>query len=1095
MQERNRSKLSADEELASRRARVSRSESGAVLLERYSVADFFFVRSPLHSFDRLTSWSSSAVDTPRLAGGWFERRQLLVAELRAEFQKPALLEAMFFASSDLEQLISNSSQQLELSPQLLRTLTRYFMRAAGRETPFGSFAGLSLGRIAEPTCLELGEPVSQRHATSVSARHIDQLMLKLVERKGVLDDVRYEPNATLTLIGARYRFARSETPFAPNRPAEDSVTEVVSTPSIDWVLRRARSGATLEELADGLARERLPPPRRALQFVRTLRDLGLLVPTLQPTATGERPLSQAVANIGQIARLSTLARSLASVRKTLADADAAGLGNGLNLYRSVVTKLSRDAKLPLNRHVLQSELLKPAPKLAMSERLAHQFLSAASLIQRTSPKPREAELEQFRLRFVERYESRWVRITEALDSDVGVGFGDTDASATDAFIAGKVRTASAPSEPPFDGFDQSRLSLLHRAIAGGKSVCELDRRYFESLPSSPSPSFPESFSVVARVAQEADGRLLVVAPTVWGSPASLLGRFCAADEQLSSVLRLHLANEQGLVGEALLADVAYYPSDEAANIVVRPVLRGWEIPYRGKSGAPADRQIHLDDLYVTVVEDRVILYSRQHQKQVKIRIANAHNVAHHSLLPIYRFFGALEADDIGLARHWSWGALASSDFLPRVVHRDIVLSLASWRLGPLELEPITSLAGEKAFVALQQLRKTRGLPRWLSRVEGDQRLPVDLDNELSVEELLHEARQQPNLVLDELFPGPDSLPLRSAEAKFAGEFVVPFLRRESVASDPWQQTVTSAFDLVSERRHPPGSAWLYAKIYAPRTELEAILRLIQTEVVELLRNSAFRRWFFLPFADPNHHLRVRFHGSPSKLQKTVLPRLQRALEPLIASGVIWRFQLDTYEQEVERYGGPMGVQLAESVFFADSEATYQLLDVCGRDDELRWQCALLGIDRLLRDFGFDLARRAEFAQAGNEGYIREVDPTVETRRAIGLEYRQHTQLLARMLWQSAAKAKGVWRTILEVFEQRSTLLVPVLGEVQKAVLAGQIQASVDGLAHSFAHMHAVRLLGPTARSFELVLYDFLKRQYRARVARGGGDDVTSSSRG
>jgi hypothetical protein len=44
-------------------------------------------------------------------------------------------------------------------------------------------------------------------------------------------------------------------------------------------------------------------------------------------------------------------------------------------------------------------------------------------------------------------------------------------------------------------------------------------------------------------------------------------------------------------------------------------------------------------------------------------------------------------------------------------------------------------------------------------------------------------------------------------------------------------------------------------------------------------------------------------------------------------------------------------------------------------------------------------------------------------------------------------------------------------------------AEVEELLHSYAHMHAIRVLGDSARWYELVAYDFLRRLYATEAAR------------
>ena len=56
------------------------------------------------------------------------------------------------------------------------------------------------------------------------------------------------------------------------------------------------------------------------------------------------------------------------------------------------------------------------------------------------------------------------------------------------------------------------------------------------------------------------------------------------------------------------------------------------------------------------------------------------------------------------------------------------------------------------------------------------------------------------------------------------------------------------------------------------------------------------------------------------------------LAPLHRERLLWKVQLDTYERETERYGGPDGIELAERLFHADSEAVLDTLDTLSGDE-------------------------------------------------------------------------------------------------------------------------------------------------------------------
>ena len=192
------------------------------------------------------------------------------------------------------------------------------------------------------------------------------------------------------------------------------------------------------------------------------------------------------------------------------------------------------------------------------------------------------------------------------------------------------------------------------------------------------------------------------------------------------------------------------------------------------------------------------------------------------------------------------------------------------------------------------------------------------------------------------------------------------------------------------RSFPPGSEWLYAKLYAGPATLDQLLRDVIRPIVEAVsRTGAVDRWFFVRYGDPDWHLRVRFHGQPARLHDEVLPALQAAAAPLLDDGRLWRFQLDTYEREVERYGGIEGIELAERLFHADSEAVLALAGRLSEDarGDVRWRLALLGMDRLLADLGFDLDTRRRVIRQARDTFAAEFHADASFRHQLGAKFR------------------------------------------------------------------------------------------------------------
>ena len=104
-------------------------------------------------------------------------------------------------------------------------------------------------------------------------------------------------------------------------------------------------------------------------------------------------------------------------------------------------------------------------------------------------------------------------------------------------------------------------------------------------------------------------------------------------------------------------------------------------------------------------------------------------------------------------------------------------------------------------------------------------------------------------------------------------------------------------------------------------------------------------------------------NEPAWLYGELLPKLSEHARAMLDDDRMWRLQLDTYEREVERYGGAVGIELAERLFCADSACTLDILGMITGDAgaDARWRLALRGIDQLLDDLGLALVDKDRLA--------------------------------------------------------------------------------------------------------------------------------------
>ncbi|MGD8430871.1 MAG: lantibiotic dehydratase, partial [Ectothiorhodospiraceae bacterium] len=125
---------------------------------------FFVLRTPLLPFAELEAWSgelrypqSRAREGADLESDIESDRQMLRRRLRPLLDSAPVRQAVYIASPSLAESLSAwlESPDAGRGGKAESSLVSYLMRMAGRATPFGLFAGCSIGRIGARSQLAL----------------------------------------------------------------------------------------------------------------------------------------------------------------------------------------------------------------------------------------------------------------------------------------------------------------------------------------------------------------------------------------------------------------------------------------------------------------------------------------------------------------------------------------------------------------------------------------------------------------------------------------------------------------------------------------------------------------------------------------------------------------------------------------------------------------------------------------------------------------------------------------------------------------------------------------------------------------------------
>jgi thiopeptide-type bacteriocin biosynthesis protein len=151
----------------------------------------------------------------------------------------------------------------------------------------------------------------------------------------------------------------------------------------------------------------------------------------------------------------------------------------------------------------------------------------------------------------------------------------------------------------------------------------------------------------------------------------------------------------------------------------------------------------------------------------------------------------------------------------------------------------------------------------------------------------------------------------------------------------------------------------------------------------------------------------------------------------------------------------------------------------------RWRVALLGIDMLLNDLGFDTATKRDLLRKVRTSFAREFGADARLKKQIGDRFRKERQELEALL-DPQRNAESPLALAVEILERRSVALRPAIAALKASEAAGRLSRPLQELAVSFVHMHVNRLLRSAQRAQELVIYEFLARLYDSQLARRSG---------
>ena len=1000
---------------------------------------------------------------------------------------------LYVASTHLyREYTSALNQERPINHQLRAALTRYHLRMCTRPTPFGFFAGCGVVQWNEH--IQIDTPRATYH-TRLDNLVLHQLAQQLLRIPVIQAQLRYVPNHSLYPQHDELRYVEYT---LTNHQRNYKLSAAAASESLTSVMQH--SLARRADLVTHLVSTYDAEPEEAAAYVQELINSQLLVSELEPAITGEEYLPRLIRWV------TALGGEARPVEGNGSDSPRPGQEDEVREVLTLLTELDdrlrrikhgtttvieqgpliADRLRPWLPDLTESKLfqvdtifptLAPAtPSEAAENPEAKQLSEAMDVLNRLTPSASHSSLARFAQRFSARYEDQEVPLAEALDAEMGIDYLYENPTTLSPLVEELGLSATDEEQTvTWHPLEQWRWNLLQNALYHRRSTVALTDKMLKDFTAN-EDDLPPSMSVMFRRVE--DGLLYL--DSVGGvSATNLINRFAHADPNIHRLVQDICDQEQRHNPDVILAEIVHLPESRVGNIMFHPTSRAYEIPYLATSAVDEAHQIPLSDLRVSVRGGRITLRSARLDKEIVPRLSTAHN---HRLseLAVYRFLCDLQGQGLRSHLSFSWGPLAArSKFLPRVTYKNVILHPATWHLAADDFNALKKAKKPNEFSrAFQDFCTQWRLPRRWVLADGDNELFVDSEQPLIVEAWWDLARKRSQLVIKEFLTPAEGAVVNQRGEAHAHQLVATWMKETSTYQATAAVARTSAV-----RSFSPGSEWVYYKVYGGVSGADRILEEAVAPLVrQLAEEGNIRQWFFIRYADPNPHLRLRFRLSDVAHLGPVIERVREALSPYEAAGVLDKVQLDTYRRELERYGGA-AITEAETLFHHDSEATLQFLSLTEGDarEDLRWRWGLCSIDALLNDFALDVPKKLALLQAMKESFAREFAVGKPLKLQIDRKYRTHRAEITEGL--TVGDPADERYPLIEILRHRSARHAPAVAALRRADEQGRLPLALTDLLPSYVHMLVNRLMPSQARFHELVMYDFLYREYRSVVAR------------
>lgn len=1013
---------------------------------KYKCFDIFAIRSPIlpkSYFNRLTSKGTECIfDIYKLSE-----------------HKDIIDEAIRVSSKSLFEGLHGNITDEKKKKNIKHSLIKYLTRMSTRPTPYGLFAGVGLGRFEKTTnILQTDDYIKSVEVDHYWIKHIihqlekdDQLLLQLRVK---WNEICYESGSRII------------NPYFSNHgdlsDEKDNTEEInVRNTIVLKIIRNNTKKFVFTKNIVAILAEAYPEVeiQRIISIIAELVENEILLTELRLPAYCEDRLKYVINKLSNANYDGLLFKQLVDINNLILQYRNVPLGKGVlllgRLYDAMgaIFKTSNYIEVNLGKKYLSNTLSNKIQKQLeiFVDELSYLTVSAEDL----------SELNDFKHAFAEEYgKNIEVPLAKVIDVNGFNGF---------RFLRQTSQHNISPREHKIkDIVDQKIL----RAIYEHKDEINLHKEDFQEIQNdSLKYEYPKTLDMnffIHFKDIEKDLYYIEVAP-IGGAPKAGM-----TIQRFNNVLDSQYLRKYSEIYnyEKRLTDNLYINVEQRECIsrgrgenVINNTCN-YEYCLCVACSTNYAQEVLLSDLYIGLASNnKLYIKSKSMNEIVKIVSDNMLNPKLNSKLLYLLKKISYEYEDSIISRLFSLYE-NKYNYIPRIIMSGIVLQPKTWIFDETIL-PTGSLNEFKE--KLLSIRKVYNIENNVYLSEADNRLLIDLDDDNYIQIIYNTFKRKKKIIFHEI--GNEGVSTIEIGRDIIGNEYIVELSSSFYLVSPSIELFNAHYVnrnkalIENNREYSLGNeGWIYFKLYGDNSRRKEII----TQYIDLLnRKINPEKFFFIRYADPDEHLRIRLKFENKSIAIQQIRYIMEWFTEIKEIGLAKNIVFDTYYRESNRYGGDRLIDDIEDFFYSDSMFVISLLNQFNLDssDNLE-KCYLVGMISVL----------AELTD-GIEEMLKVMDNNSDNP-VIRKEYkkaRNEYKNLFDSIYNGEIISKDMSDKVQAAYFQRSVTLKKVKTAMLEEARTDRLTNSKDSIILSMIHMFCNRLYGynPLEEKYSIILRNIL----------------------